>query len=94
MIPKGVSTAYPMRILYFDVIFRQGLPKAFHFSSTSSASCSFARSSLKATTSAINRRMSIPERVIARILWATDRMARSNLIFVGFRRQGRPVDRS
>jgi hypothetical protein len=93
MIPNGVATAYRLCIAYFDVIARQGLPKALHFLSTSSSSYSIARLSLKATASAIDRRMSIPERAIARKLWATDQVAASNLMFLWFRPQGCPVDR-
>lgn len=93
MIPKRVATAYRLRIAYFDVIARQGLPKASHFLSTSSSSYSIARLSLKATASAINRRKSIPERAIVRKLWATDQVAASNLMFLRFRPQGCPVDR-
>jgi hypothetical protein len=81
MIPKGLATAYSMRIAYFVVIFRQGCPYALHFLRTSSVSCSIASSCLKATISAINR-LSIPKRAIVRKLWATDHVAGSNLLLV------------
>ena len=51
---RGVVIAYRTRIACFDVISRQGPPKASHFSWASSVSGSaVARTSLKATTSAV-----------------------------------------
>lgn len=54
MFPKGVITAYRMRMAYLDVISRQGPPKATNFSwiSLSVASCPIARTCLKAGPSA------------------------------------------
>jgi hypothetical protein len=61
MLPKGIVTAYRMSIAYFDVMSRQGPPKAVHLSWSSEASWLIARISLKATASAIERASSYRE---------------------------------